>query len=144
MAPEVSNNEEAGSHDDRGDLVHRPDDHITVVAFLRSGGDLQRRPEPEALPGGVAAPQGRHPLLPDRQSNVVLHPPHDTDLTLLHPDLDQGMATAHPVRHEGRSDGEDTAEVEGEGGEDAGGGRDPVRAVVAASLRDLHGDQTRR
>ena len=144
MAPEVSNNEEASSHDDRGDLVHRPDNHIPVAALLRPGGDLRRRSEPEALPGGVAAPGGRHPLLPDRQSNVVLRPAHDTHLPLLHSDLDQSMATAHPVRHEGRPDGEDTAKVEGEGGEDAGRRRDPVRAVMAASLRDLHGDQTRR
>lgn len=74
----------------------------------------------------------------------MLRSSHDFDLSLLYPDLDKSMAKAYPLWHEGRSDGEDTAEIESKGGEDAGRRSDSVRAVVAAALRDLHGDQAWR
>lgn len=144
MAPKVSDNEEEGPNDNSGDLVHRPHNNFPVAPLLRPGRHLQRRSRPEALPGGVAAPEGRHPLLPDRQSDPVLRTPHDPHLPLLHPDLDQSVAEAHTLGHEGRPDGEDTAEIEGEGGENAGRRGDTLRPLVAAFVRDLHGDQAGR
>lgn len=144
MAAKVSDNEEESTDDNSGDLVHRPHDNIPVAPLLRPGRHLQRRPGPEALPRGVAAPERRNPLLPDRQSDPVLRTTHDPHLPLLYTDLDQGVAEAHTLGHEGRPNGEDTAEVEGEGGENVGRGRNTVRPLVAAPLRHLHCDQAGR
>lgn len=144
MAPKVSDNEEEGPNDNSGDLVHRPHNNLPVAPLLRPGRHLQRRSRPEALPRGVATPEGRNPLLPDRQSDVVLRTSHDPHLPLLHPDLDQSVAEAHTLGHEGRPNGEDTAEIEGEGGENVGRGRHTVRPLVATPLRDLHCDQAGR
>lgn len=55
--------------------------------------------------------------------------------------MDQGVAQAYTYRHEGRPDGEDTAKVEGEGGQDAGRGGDTLRTLMVTSLRDLCRDQ---
>lgn len=54
------------------------------------------------------------------------------------------MAQAYTHRHQGRPDGEDTTEVEGEGGQDAGRGCDTLRSLMVASLRNLRRDQVGR
>lgn len=144
VATEMPDHEEACKDDDSRDLVHRPDDNLSVVAVLRPGVHLRGRTRPEALSRGVASPRRRHPLLLDRQLDSLLRSSDDPDIRLLHLDLDQGLAEAYTDRHERRADGKDTAEVESEGRQDAGRGRDIVRSVVAAPLRDLHGDQARR
>lgn len=144
VAAEMPNHETAGSHDDRRDLVHRSNDDVTVVAVLRSGLHLRGRARSSSLCGSVAASRGRHALLPDRQSDPLLRAADDSHISLLHSHMDQGVAQAHTHRHQGRPDGEVTAEVEGEGGQDAGRGRHTLRSLVAASLRDLRRDQAGR
>jgi hypothetical protein len=144
VAVEVSDNEEARSNHDRPDLVHRIDDDHTLGDLLRPGGRLHRRPRRRAVHRGVAGLDERRPLLPDRQPDLLLHPADDPDHDVLRPDLDQGVATKHPHRHQGRPDGAHAAEIEGESGEDAGGGGDPVRGVLATPVRDLRPHQARR
>jgi len=72
----------------------------------------------------------------------LLRVTNDTHISLLYSHLDQGVAQAYTHRYQGRSDGEDTAEVEGEGGQDVGRGRDTFRPLMVASLRDLCCSQT--
>jgi len=144
VAAEMPNYETTGPHDDRRDLVHRSDDDVTVVAVLRSGLHLRRRSRSASLSGKVAASRGRRALLPDRQSDPLLRAADDSHISLLHSHMDQGMAQAYPHRHQGRPNGEVTAKVEGEGGQDAGRGRHTLRPLVAASLRDLRCDQAGR
>lgn len=92
----------------------------------------------------MAASQGRLAILPDWQSDPLLRAADDTHIPLLYSHLDQGMAQAYTHRYQGRPDGEDTAEVEGEGGQDAGRGRDTFRPLMVASLRNLRRDQAGR
>jgi len=144
VAAQVPDHEAARSHDDRGDLVHRSDDDVALAAVFRFGLHLRRRSRSAALPGDMATSGGWLPVLSDRQLDPLLRAANDPHIALLHPHMDQGVAQTHTHRHQGRSDGEDTAEVEGEGGKNAGGGRDTVRPLVAAPLRHLRRDQARR
>lgn len=143
VAAKMPNHKTTGPLDDRRDLVHRSDDDVAVVAVLRSG-HLRRRARNAHLSGNVAASRGRQALLPDRQSDPLLRAANDSHISLLHSHMDQGMAQAYTHRHQRRPDGEITAEVEGEGGQDAGRGRHTLRSLVAASLRDLRRDQAGR
>lgn len=144
VAVKMPNHKTTGPHDDCRDLVHRSDDDVTVVAVLRSGLHLRRRARSAPLSGNVAASRGWHAFLPDRQSDSLLRAANDSHIPLLHSHMDQGVAQAHTHRHQGRPDGEVTAEVKGEGGQDAGRGRHTLRSLVAASLRDLCRDQAGR
>lgn len=92
----------------------------------------------------MAASQGWLAVLPDWKSDPLLRPADDTHISLLHSYLDQGVAQAYTYRYQGRPDGEDTAEVEGEGGQDAGRGCDTLRPLMVASLRNLCRDQVGR
>lgn len=140
----MSNHETAGSHDDRRNLVNCPDNDIALVAILRLGLHLRRRSRSASLPGNVATSQGRLAILRDWQSDPLLCAADDTHIPLLHTHLDQGVAQAYTYRHQGRPDGEDTAEVEGEGGQDVGRGRDTLRPLMVASLRNLCRNQAGR
>jgi len=137
VAAEMSNHETASSHDNRRDLVHRPDNDVTVVVILRFGLHLRRRSRFAFLSGKVATSQGWLAVLSNWQSDSLLRIANDTHIPLLYSHLDQGVAQTYTYRCQGRPDGEDTAEVEGEGGQDVGRGRDTLRPFMVASLRNL-------
>ena len=144
MAAQVSDNEEAGSPDDRGNLGHRAAGNAAVARVLRPSAHLQGRPGAEALPGDVAAAGRRRPLLPRRQPHALLRRPHDPHFLMLRPHLYQGVAAPYPQRHQGRPDGAAPAEVEGQGRQDAHRRRHSLRALLAAALRHFHAHQARR
>lgn len=54
VAPEMSDNEEARSHNDHVHMVHRTHHHDTLGDILRSSGDIQRRTRRPAVHRGVA------------------------------------------------------------------------------------------
>lgn len=132
------------THHDSGDMDNRRDHDDTVGAVLRPGGHLQRRSGRTAVHRSLARIPGRLAVLSGRQLAVLLHTAHDSHLVVLHTDLGESVQTPHPQRHQGRADRAHAAEVEGEGGEDAGGRRDTVRTVVAAVVRDIRQDKVGR
>ncbi|KAK2588579.1 hypothetical protein KPH14_006353 [Odynerus spinipes] len=88
----MPDHETASSNDDRGDLVHRFNDNITVVAVLRPGRNLRRRSRSKAVLGDVATSGGRLAVLLDRQPHPLLRAPDDPNIPLLYPNLDKGLA----------------------------------------------------
>jgi len=71
----------------------------------------------------------------------VLRGSDDSDIVVLRDDMDQGVAPDHTNGQQGRADGAHTAKEQGEGGQDAGHGGDPVRRVVVPAVRDIRADQ---
>lgn len=128
----------------RRDLACVDDHNHTVGAVLRHGGHIQRRSESGTVFGGVAGLSGRKPVLPAGQPGPLLRGADDRDIAVLRDDMDQGVAPDDTNGQQGRPDGTDPAEEQGEGGENAGHGRHPVRRVVVPAVRDIRPDQTGR
>ena len=114
-----------------------------MAAVFRSRLHLQRRPGYKALHGDLAEAAGWHPLLHNRQPHAVLRTSHDPHIHVLRAHLDQSVATRHTQRHEGRHDGEATAEVQGQGRQDAHNRSHSVCPVVATALRYFRAHQAR-
>lgn len=67
----------------------------------------------------------------------MLRSTNDPDIDVLRSDMDKSMEKTHSERHERRPDGKNTAEVEGEGCQDAGRRRHPLRPLVASVVHNL-------
>lgn len=140
----MPDHEAPGASHDHGHLVGRPDHHHSVGPVLRSGGRLQGDTRSGDLLGGLATRHGRQPVLLAGQFAALLHHPHHPHLDLLHSDLDTRGAPQHPDRHQGWPGGAHAAEVQIQGGQDAGGSRGAVCALLDAALRHFCQDQVWR
>lgn len=136
----MPNHETPRTDNDHLHLVHRPNDDPSLGHILRPGCHLWRRAGRPIVHRSVAGLHERSSLLPDRQPGLLLYPTDDPHYTMLRFDLDQSMEKKYTDRHQGRTDGENAAEIEGQGGKDVGGGSNTVRIVMAAIIRDLRED----
>lgn len=136
VAPKMSDNETTRSYVDRIDMVHRIDRDVALAALFRPR-DRRRRSRAEVLRGILATSARRFAILSHRKSHAVLRFTDDSHISLLRTHMDKSVAKAYTDRHERRSDGEDTAKVEGEGCEDAGRGCYTVCTIVAPTVRNI-------
>lgn len=140
VAVEMSNHETPREDNDRLHLVHRFNDDPPLGHILRPGGHLRRRAGRPVVHRSMAGFHERSPLLLNRQPGLLLHLTNDPHHSMLRFNLDQSVETQHPDRHQRRTDGKDAAEIESQGGEDAGRRGDIIRVILATLIRNLRED----